>query len=304
MRAAYRALFNLACSIGRPFGGIRPRRVYDALGRRAFTQPEFSWQRNRWGHELCLSPHYQIDRTIIALGCHDENVNLAIERLIEPGMICFDVGANLGEAALHMASRLLSFPAEEGVERGAVYAFEPAPDCFARLQSHTERNGLQTILRASPLALAETTGTATLSVAPAEAEHQGEASLVGLGNRALTQRVKVETSSLDDFVRKHAIQHIDLMSIHVQGAEMKVLNGGARVFTEFSPDLMIGICPDTLKAAGKTSADLCHLIASYGYTIYEMRGGKAGSHIDLSDVDDDFRANVFCSKSGAILNLA
>ena len=69
--AAARPLFRAACAVGRPFGGIRPRRIYDWLGRLAHPVAEFDWRRNRWGDELYLSPHYHIDRNILIFGTYD-----------------------------------------------------------------------------------------------------------------------------------------------------------------------------------------------------------------------------------------
>jgi hypothetical protein len=106
MRAIYRLLYEIACIIGRPIGGIRPRRIYDILGRRIFTKPEFAWHRNRWGDELFLSPYYDIDRQILIFGTYDPDLHAIIEHLVKPGMICCDIGANIGEVALHLAHRV------------------------------------------------------------------------------------------------------------------------------------------------------------------------------------------------------
>jgi len=35
--ALYELAFRILCFVGRPFGGIRPRRIYDWIGRQAFA---------------------------------------------------------------------------------------------------------------------------------------------------------------------------------------------------------------------------------------------------------------------------
>ncbi|HYG74039.1 MAG TPA: FkbM family methyltransferase [Planctomycetota bacterium] len=288
MRALYRALFQLACVIGRPVGGIRPRRIYDALGRRAFTEAQFSWQRNAWGHELNLSPHYHIDRNIIAFGCYDLELHGVIERLVEPGMICFDVGANLGEMALHMAARAGA--------TGSVYAFEPIPEIFARLKSHVERNTLQNIVRPFQLALSDATGKATIAHADSTASNQGLASLVST-SEVLCRSLEIETMTLDDFVATHAVPRIDLMKIDIQGAEPKLLKGGAKTLQKFAPDLLIEISPEDLKAGGTNSRELCLLIESFGYEIYALKNGKPYNPLRAATVSPDYNAtNVLCTK--------
>src|SRR4051794_596798 len=169
MRWPFRIAYHTAVALGRPIGGLRPRRVYDILGRRAFARPEFKWSRNRWGHELHLSPYYHIDRNILILGTYDLALHLALERLLKPGMVALDVGANLGEMALHMGALV-------GKE-GRVYAFEPAPPTYGRLVEHVERNGLGEVVTPLAVALSDRTGTLELAYPDAATDNQGLASV-------------------------------------------------------------------------------------------------------------------------------
>ncbi len=286
----FRPLYHGVVAVGKPFGGVRPRRVYDVLGRLAFAAPQFRWHRNRWGHELELSPYYHIDRNILIFGTYDEALHLALERLVEPGDVCFDVGANLGEMTLHMAK--LTGPT------GAVHAFEPAPPALARLTKHIERNNLQAIVRAHAIALSDQTGTAEIAFADASQDNQGLGSIVDRGGKPGSMKATVETMTLDDFAARHDIRRLDLMKVDIQGAEPRLLEGGRRVLTELSPDVLMEISPEDLACAGKTSADLCRLIESYGYQMFHLtKSGGVGARIVASEVREDFSAtNVYCTK--------
>ena len=285
----YRALYQALCAVGRPFGGVRPRSLYDVLGRHAFPRAEYAWSRNRWGAELLLSPHFHIDRNILNFGCYDENLHLAIERQVQLGMVCFDVGANLGEMALHMAARAGA--------NGAVFAFEPVPAVFQRLHQHIERNAAKNV-SAFELALSNQTGRCNIAAGDANADNQGLASIVNPGHAAAVATIEIETQTLDDFVKAHAIARIDVMKIDIQGAEAFLLEGGSGVFgSAQAPDLFMEISPDDLKGAGKNSRELCAMIESFGYSIFELKHGSVGQKIKASEVRPDFHAtNVFCSK--------
>src|SRR5262249_20380547 len=50
-----RFTFEALCSLGQRFGGIRLRRIYDWLARRAFPEPSHRWATDRYGLELYLS---------------------------------------------------------------------------------------------------------------------------------------------------------------------------------------------------------------------------------------------------------
>ena len=287
MRPVYHALYKLACVLGRPIGGIRPRRIYDYLGQRAFAEPEFAWFRNKYGSELHLSHSYHIDRNILIFGCYDAELHRALEQIVKPGNVCFDIGANMGEMTLHMAQ--LAGPS------GAVHAFEPIPRIHDRLEKNIRRNGLKNV-HLHRFALSNTNGTCRIASALSTQDNQGLASIVNTDDKALTQREEIAVRTLDDFVRENSIARIDVMKIDIQGAEMFLLEGGKKVFGEMAPDLFIEISPQDLKGAGFDSRDLCRALQEYGYTLVELRNMKRTLSAD--DMAPDFHAtNVYCSKS-------
>lgn len=286
----FRLAYGAASIVGRPFGGIRPRRIYDLLGRRAFPRPQWAWRQNRWGDELLLSPSFHIDRNIILFGTYDLPLHRALERLVAPGMVCLDVGANLGEMSLHMA-RLTG-------ASGAVYAFEPVPHVFERLQAHIERNRAGDIVHAIPLALSDSTGTREIAFAGEGADNQGLASIVQLRRPEISERATIETITLDEFVHRQGIGRLDLVKADIQGAEIQMLTGGAATLRAFGPDLLTEISPDDLAGSGATSRDLCALIESFGYRIHLLKSdGAPGRRIEAATVLPNFAAtNVFCSR--------
>jgi FkbM family methyltransferase len=284
-----RPLFRAACAVGRPFGGIRPRRVYDWLGRLAHPVPEFDWRRNRWGDELYLSPHYHIDRNILIFGTYDADLHQAIENLLRPGMVCFDVGANLGEVALHMARRV--GPA------GEVHAFEPAPPIYERLRLHVKHNRLEDVVQAHPIALSDRTGPCTIAFPGADQDNQGLGSIVNLGPKSGAARATASAITLDDFVAEHGLTRLDLMKVDIQGGEPAFLRGGRRTLTELGPDLLMEISPEDLRAAGSDSRELCRVLEEYGYQVHHLTGGRVGKRIHAKEVTPSFAAtNVYCTR--------
>jgi FkbM family methyltransferase len=287
--AAARPLFRAAVAVGRPIGGIRPRRVYDWLGRLAYPSLEFHWRRNRWGDELYLSPHYHIDRNILVFGTYDADLHQAIEHLVQPGMVCFDVGANLGEVALHMARRAGS--------GGQVHAFEPAPPIFERLRLHVVRNRMQDVVHTHPIALSDRTGPCTIAFPGAEEDNQGLGSIANLGPKSGAARATASAMTLDEFVAEHGLTRLDLMKVDIQGGEPALLRGGRRTLTELGPDLLMEISPEDLRAGGSDSRELCRMLEEYGYRIHHLTGGRVGRRIHAGEVTPGFAAtNVYCTR--------
>lgn len=284
----YRSLYKLLVAAGKPVGGVRPRRLYDWLGRLAHKDAQFEWFKNRWGAHLFLSPHYHIDRNILVFGCYDEDLHLAVESLLKPGMVCMDVGAHFGEVALHMAMKVGA--------TGEVYAFEPEPSLYERLIKHAERNEKKMRICTVPAALNDRTGSATLYAASEDEDNQGLGSLMN-SRPQLRRQVVVQTTTLDAFVKQQKIERIDLIKVDIQGAEIRFLRGGHETFRKFSPDLLIEFSPDDLKASGKTSRDLYEVLETYGYQLFRMKQGEIGARIEDKTIKPNFSAtNVYCTK--------
>lgn len=288
MQGVYRGLYKLLVAAGKPVGGVRPRRIYDWLGRRAHTEAEFEWFKNKWGANLLLSPYFHIDRNILAFGCYDADLHQAIENLVKPGMVCIDAGAHFGEAALHMSLK--------AGQKGTVIAFEPEPMIYERLIKHAERNEKKMRLCTVPMALSDRNGTATLFAVAENEDNQGLNSLVH-SRPQLGRKIEIQMTTLDAFAKQQKLERLDLIKVDIQGAEIRFLRGAHDTLRKYSPDLLIEISPDDLKASGKTSRDLCDLLQVYGYEIFHMKQGKVGARIDPQKVKPDFSApNVYCSK--------
>lgn len=289
--AAMLGLYKILVELGRPFDGLKPMGMYDLLGRRIFRSPEFGWFVNDWGSKLFLSPFYHIDRRILAFGTYDRDLHETIEHVVRPGMVCLDIGSNLGEIALHMALR-----ASPG---GRVYAFEPVPHIFRRLEEHSRANNLAEVLRPYNMALSNRNGSITLHCADLSADNQGLGSVVTTSADGLDQDIEVPTMTLDAFVAQEGVPKVDFMKIDIQGGEIFLLQGGEATLRAFSPDIIMEVSPEDLRSVSKTSRDLIQMVEDYGYNVYTMKRGKPGSRISARTTGEQFSAtNVYCTKQG------
>lgn len=125
----------------------------------------------------------------------------------EPGWVVFDVGANVGVYACEQARR-----------NATVYAFEPNPDCFRRLQKMLELNHLGSQVHAFNVALGSAPGRGNLSV---------ELGRTTSGTVVLEdeQTASIDVTTLDIVVPSLMVGHIDLLKIDVEGSELDVLRG-------------------------------------------------------------------------------
>jgi FkbM family methyltransferase len=288
MRGIYRAAYHSLMTLGKPFGGIRPRRLYDMLGRRAYPVAEYQWFRNAWGSELYLSHHFHLDRNILIFGQYDQPLHQVIQTVVQPGMIALDVGANLGEMSLHMAQRV--------GPSGAVYAFEPFPGAYNRLAEHIQRNGMSDRIRPIAMALSDQAGTVTMGVPTTDADNQGIGSIVNAADPSrVGDSITVRTDSLDHFMAIRNLPRVDFIKLDIQGGEYRFLLGAKNTLASHRPTIVMEVSPTDLGCIGRTSRDLLALVESLGYAVHEVAGGTTGRCITAAQVPEHFAAtNVLC----------
>jgi FkbM family methyltransferase len=122
-------------------------------------------------------------------------------------------------------------------EAGRVYAFEPAPDARAGLRTHVALNGFDARVEIVESAMSSSVGSAPFALHPS-----GGASSLSLRSVADAFHLVVDTDTIDNFCRVHALSP-SVIKIDVEGSELDVLKGarhtlalpGTHAFVEFHP---------------------------------------------------------------------
>lgn len=290
-----RILFWVLVYLGRPFGGIRPRRMTHWLAKVAFQNErpgpsDYCWYRDKYGSEFALHPHFFVDRHVIAFGAYDEVVNDYIDKHIEEGMVCFDIGSNIGIMSLNLARKVGA--------KGAVYCFEPVPHLFQKLEANVRRNNKLGTIRLSEIALSDQSGRRQMPIANEFYENQGMGSLVDSEHTKLVDSIEIETKKLDEFVEQQKIERLDFMKVDIQGAEPLMLAGATDTLKRFKPELLMEISPEDLAGLQWDGPRLLRYLGELGYSFFEIGPeGKILAPIDPATMPADY-------SSGAILGRA
>lgn len=164
-----------------------------------------------------------------------------LQRLLAPGDVFIDVGANIGLYALK-AARLVG-------PTGRVLALEPGAEAHARLASNLALNAYHW---AEPIkaAASDRDGSAVLHHVPLGDDPQAF-SLVA--NARAVEGEEVETVTLDTLVDGCGLARVDLIKIDVEGAEALVIAGGRRMLETFRPGVIFE-CNAHINAGGADGA--------------------------------------------------
>ena len=205
-----------------------------------------------------------IDFAIYLLGAFERSSIRAYSRLIKPGAVVIDVGANIGAHTLPFAH--LVGPA------GHVLAFEPTTYAFNRLQRNLALN--------PPLALRVSACQAMLAAQSGDLpdldlyarwplRHAPEARhSTHLGIAASTDGAEVV--ALDDWIARHDISRIDFMKIDVDGHECRILRGAVKTLSKFRPSLLIEFMPYGLEEAGSSLDELVEILTDLHYSFFRV----------------------------------
>jgi FkbM family methyltransferase len=177
----------------------------------------------------------------------------------------FEVGAADGRDSAMYASRFTE---------AAVYAFEPLPVNFKKLEANAER---EPRINAINAAASDMSGKASFHVT----EWDDASSLLPPAKTGSTfdkymsavDQIEVNTITLDEFCDAHKIGHIDLLKMDAQGAELKILHGSARLLAKKAINVIYSEVDfmEIYENAGRY-----HEIASYlhgfGYELHNLYG--------------------------------
>lgn len=165
------------------------------------------------------------------LGTYEPDLQAAIRRFSRPGMVAYDVGANIGYVAILLALA--------GGPQTQVFAFEPLPANLTRLRSHIELNDLQDRVRVIQAAVGDQTGHARFLVHASG----GMGKLDGSDGRQerYDGAIDVETLVLDNFIWGLGNPPPSLIKIDVEGGEAQVVGGMRRMFRETRPVILMEI---------------------------------------------------------------
>jgi FkbM family methyltransferase len=209
----------------------------------------------------------------------------ALDRIVQPGDVCVDVGAAGGAHLLVMARR--------AGPHGRVLGFEPRPWSLRVLRGWVRGTGLADRVQLHAVALADEAGTMPLRipVVPTRAhfhgstdDPRGTAAFAGLPHR----EARVPTARLDDVLDAEAIDRLDVLKLDVEGAELLVLAGARHTLAERRPIVVLEA--DDLHQArfDATAADVLDEVRSHGYRAFRYRRAALEEVAGPVEGEDDY----------------
>ena len=175
-----------------------------------------------------------------ALGMAEPDVQEALARVLSPGMVVYDIGANIGFFTV-IAARLVG-------PHGRVLAFDPLPENVRWLRHNIALNGFEHVDVIEAAVGAE---ERTARLAEAEAGVWARISETG--------EHRVPMMRLDDRIVDGSLPAPDVVKIDIEGYEVQALDGMGATLADHRPVVIVEL-HDTL-------APVCAALRAAGYGI-------------------------------------
>ncbi|HEX7975445.1 MAG TPA: FkbM family methyltransferase [Anaerolineales bacterium] len=195
------------------------------------------------------------------LGTYEPELQAAVADWVRPGMVIYDVGANIGYISL-LLSRVTG-------KAGQIFAFEALPANQERIRANLELNEMTARMEVVPCAVVDRSRPVRFLVGPSNGMGKAEGS-AGRQEVRYGEAIEVPGIALDEFVYETGNPEPQLVKMDIEGGEVLALPGMQRLLAEARPLILLELHgPEAAEAAWKQ-------LVSAGYRICRMVPGYPG----------------------------
>lgn len=174
-------------------------------------------------------------------------------------MTIIDIGAQIGYLSLEMA-----FAADHGTR---VVSFEPEPVNLDRFSHNIALNRTDNVT-VVPRAVSDRDGAIRLYMS--KDNNAGTHSTIQGVSNVSSEYIEIPCVRLDSYVSEHAIQHIGLIKIDVEGGELEVVRGAEHVLRSQQPALIIEMSSGLQSARGFTVPQFKSMLKDWGFSPFTI----------------------------------
>jgi FkbM family methyltransferase len=189
-----------------------------------------------------------------------------LKRLVKPGFVCIDIGANMGYYSTFL-SRLAG-------SEGKVYSIEPVPMFVDILRLNLRATGVRNI-EVMPYALGERNTTVKMGTPVVDGLiHHGMTKVASLSGEVYAQEYAVEMKVPDELFDN--LSRLDFIKCDIEGYEYHVFSNMTKTINKFKPVIQT----ELNDAEGRKN--VVALLTQSGYGAYALNEDKL---LPLSNID-------------------
>jgi FkbM family methyltransferase len=200
-----------------------------------------------------VNPSEHIQQQLFWYGHYEKELGGLIRKILKPGDVFLDIGANIGYFSLLAAKH---------EPTAKIISFEPVSSAFKKLEENISLNTAKNV-NALNFGVGEKNEERKIYIS--DEDNTGMSSFQKPENYSgKTEMVKVIT--IDDWFRSSGLAKIDIIKLDVEGSELASINGMDEALKNFKPLVIVEINPETLSQFDLTPAAIFHRFGDLSFS--------------------------------------
>ena len=224
-----------------------------------------------------LNPTEHIQQQLFWYGYYEKDLGEILSKIIKPGDVFIDIGANIGYFSLLVANN---------VSTAKVISFEPVREIFERLKENVAINDFKNITVFNA-AVGEMKEEKELFVSGPD--NLGMSSFQQPGNFSGKKEI-VQVLVLDEWFQRAGLAKIDVIKLDVEGSELAALKGMKEILQSFKPIVIVEINPETLSMFDLAAHDIYDYLDNFNFKGFII--SETGKLIDPEPKEKEETVNV------------
>lgn len=205
----------------------------------------------------------------------EENFSLELWTVLSrKSKYIFDIGANSG---------LFSVIAKKINPSAEVFAFEPIPRFYAKLENNIKVNKLE--VHPVMKAISNKDGKTQIFDLPVDHHYHASLKRSEVNHFDDIFSFEIEASRLDSFFYKQKLEGIDLIKIDVEGFEVEVFESIGNLIEKFRPSILVEL------RSAENGGKIEKLIENLGYSFFDI-DEKNGGIIEIEHLKRPIKWNL------------
>ena len=215
---------------------------------------------------------------------YESDVIKLIKKILKPGSIAIDVGANIGIHTLVMSNKI--------GRNGKVLAVEPQPEILERLKSNISLNNIKNI-QVLPIALSSKPGKVILYTHSDKYNNKAQSSFYkNHAENNLTRKIRVSVKTIDQIINDEKLKKVDFIKIDTEGNDFNVLKGAEKTICNHKPFIVFEYEKKCWNLSDSKLESAFQFLKGLNYFVYLIL--NKGQLLKLKNFNIDY-ANILAS---------
>lgn len=219
----------------------------------------------RGNYRMKVDIRNQLESGAFWTGEYDTRTIRHLGQALPKGACVLDIGANIGFWSIPLGQRLQKIG-------GHLYAIEPIPTNYERLEENIKLNELVGFVRPIERAVGETSGPIAFRLETGTGSRTGNAYAALSGNDHNTDMFACLMSTLDDIALELNLECCHLIKVDIEGGELGFLRGGREFLHKYHPLIYSELNYAFMRHRGWSYDDFRELAHSLGYYVMRSDG--------------------------------